>query len=124
MGERERLLIASLPSNQTTIFHGCIVLGSTHMSEPILDHCMLLSKRFLGMTHHRRDFCRTGAFISLCGSTILSRPLAPWRRSLRVPLPQEVRLDLADITWRVSLLGCKQTQSRHAPPLAPPVLSR
>src|SRR2546430_14107744 len=55
MGKTESLQITSLPSNQTIFMHGYFVLGLTSMSQPTPDRCMLLSKRFSGMTQHRRE---------------------------------------------------------------------
>src|SRR5438094_8883508 len=84
MGKPERLQIASLPSNQTIFMHGYFVVGLTSMSEPTPDRCMLLSKRFLGMTQHRREIWWARAFISLCMRTTSLRLIVLWRHLLRI----------------------------------------
>src|SRR5437762_14380576 len=86
MGKPQRLQIASLPSNQTIFMHGYFVLGSTSMSEPTPDRCMLLAKRFSGMTQHRREIWWGGAFISLCMSATSLRLIVLWRHLLRISI--------------------------------------
>src|SRR5207247_9773028 len=78
MGKPERLQIASLPSNQTIFMHGYFVLGSTSMSEPTPDRCMLLAKSFSGMTQHRREICWGAAINSLNMIANLLRLIVLW----------------------------------------------
>src|SRR5438046_7069052 len=102
MGKPQRLLIASLPSNQTIFMHGYFVLGSTSMSEPTPDRCMLLSKKFSGMTQHRREIWWAGAFMSLCMSTTSLRLIVLLRHLLRISLhlfeEELTRFTLAELT--------------------------
>src|SRR5256886_16827011 len=86
MGKPERLQIASLPSNQTIFMHGYFVLGSTSMSEPTPDRCMLLSKRFSRITQHRREIWWGGAFISLFISVTSLRLIVVLRHLFRISI--------------------------------------